>query len=111
MPYGGGPKSGCKVRARPMKLMNASDCGSIGALLMSWFHQLSDGNGRRPARSSLSWTSVEVGTAGAGVGAGAGVDTGGSVEVVGLVGVSCVVADRLQLESSRIVPIVSSRTP
>jgi len=35
MPYGGGPKSGCSVRVRPMKLMNASEFGSIGAALMS----------------------------------------------------------------------------
>ena len=35
MPYGGGPKSGCSVRVRPMKSMNAFDCESTGAVLMS----------------------------------------------------------------------------
>ena len=35
MPYGGGPKSGCDVRVRPMKSMKALDCGSTGALEMS----------------------------------------------------------------------------
>src|SRR5688500_19507513 len=70
MPNGGGPKSGWSVRVRPTKSMNAADCGSIGALVISWFHQLSDGKGRRPSKSSLRRTAVEVG---AGAGAGAGV--------------------------------------
>jgi hypothetical protein len=88
MPNGGGPKSGWSVRVRPTKSMNAADRGSIGALVISWFHQLSDGKGRRPSKSSLRRTAVEVG---AGAGAGAGV--AGGVEVVGLVGVAGAVVD------------------
>src|SRR3954466_10032282 len=56
MPYGGGPKSGCAWRVRPMKLMYASDCGSIGAPLTFWFHQLPAGSSRRPPRSSARRT-------------------------------------------------------
>jgi hypothetical protein len=39
-----------------MKLMYASDCGSTGAPLMFWFHQLSAGRRRRPPKSSASRT-------------------------------------------------------
>jgi hypothetical protein len=77
-----------------------------GALVISWFHQLSDGNRRRPAKASLSWTSVDVGT----VGAGAGVDTGGVVEVVGLVGVSGPAFDPLHAATSVSAAIVRGRT-
>src|SRR5688572_3187673 len=71
MPYGGGPKSGCMARERPMKSMYALDRGSTGALLMFWFHQLSDGNSRRLPKSSFSWTTVED-SPGGGVGDGTG---------------------------------------
>jgi hypothetical protein len=64
-----------------MKLMNAADCGSIGALVISRFHQLSAGKSRRPLKSSFSVT-AEVVTGGAGVGVeGGGVD--GGVEPLG----------------------------
>src|SRR5258705_117415 len=65
MPYGGGPKSGCDPRVRPMKLMYASDCGSIGAEEMSWFHQLSAGKSERPLKSSPSCTAAPAGAPGA----------------------------------------------
>src|SRR4051794_17139822 len=56
MPYGGGPKSGCAPRLRPMKSMKSEDDKSTGAPETSWFHQLSAGNGERPPRSSLRMT-------------------------------------------------------
>src|SRR6516165_6799529 len=37
------PKSGCRERLDPMNEMYAADCGSMGALEMSVFHQLSGG--------------------------------------------------------------------
>src|SRR5690242_17587493 len=43
-----------------MKLMNASDCGSTGALVMSSFHQLSPGNICRPPKSSRSRALLDV---------------------------------------------------
>src|SRR5687768_859844 len=84
MPYGGGPKSGWSGRVRPTKLINAADCGSIGAFVISRFHQLSAGNSRRPLKSSLSVTAEVVGGgAGVGVGAGDGAGAGGVVETGG----------------------------
>ena len=86
-----------------MNVMNASDCASSGALLMSRFHQLSDGNSRRPEKSSLSVTAVDAGGVGEGVGAGdgAGVETGGGVDVLGLVGVGAASGDLLHETASR----------
>ena len=37
-----------------MKSMNAPDCGSTGAALMSWFHQCPDGDSARPPKLSPS---------------------------------------------------------
>ncbi len=59
IPYGGGPKSGCEARVRPMKSMYALDCASTGAAEMSRFHQLSPGKRRLPPKSSVSWTPEE----------------------------------------------------
>jgi len=67
---------------RPMKLINAADCGSIGAFVISMFHQLSAGNSRRPLKSSFSVTAEVVG-GGVGVGVGAGDGAGGVVETGG----------------------------
>jgi hypothetical protein len=71
-----------------MKAINASDCGSRGALLMSWFHQLSAGKSRRPLKSSFNVTAEVVGVGdgdGDGVGAGAGIGDGdGEVVAVGV---------------------------
>ena len=59
----------------PIAPMYAFDCGSTGALEMSWFHQLSGGNIERPGKSSVSRTSLlDVGA-----GVGAGEATGGGV--------------------------------
>jgi len=88
-----------------MKSMNAFDCGSTGALEISWFHQLSDGKSARPARLSLSWTSVDVGA----VGAGAGAATCGGADVVGVVGVSGVALDPPHAVLSAIAAIVKRR--
>src|SRR5437868_13380077 len=104
MPYGGGPKSGCMPRVRPMKSMNDEDCASTGALETSSFHQLSDGNSSRPPRSSSGLTSdVVVPGFGAGTGLGAGAGTGegnAPPEVgVGVTGVPPHAANRMQTHS------------
>jgi hypothetical protein len=44
------------IRNRVSAEMKAADFGSIGALVMSWFHPLSDGNSWRPPKSSVSTT-------------------------------------------------------
>src|SRR5947208_3433982 len=53
MPFGAPlytvPKSGCRLR-RPHDAMSVDDFGSAGDALMSVFHGLSAGNGRRPLR-------------------------------------------------------------
>src|SRR5579872_1895169 len=51
MPFGAPsyvvPKSGCRLR-RPHDAISVADCGSTDAFMMSVFHALSAGNGRRP---------------------------------------------------------------
>jgi hypothetical protein len=93
-----------------MNPINASDCGSTGALVMSAFHQLSAGNSVRPDKSSLSVTAVDAGGPGEGVGAGAGVDTGGGVEVDGLVGVAGVLFEELHAATNNASAIANFRT-
>jgi hypothetical protein len=68
-----------------MKSMNAFDCGSTGARLMSWFHQLSAGSICRPPKSSFRSTDpVDGPGAGDGDGTGDGEGDGDSDGAVGL---------------------------
>src|SRR4051794_31720677 len=61
MPYGEGPKSGCRCRTgvlfvavRPLiQSTSCADRESTGAPLISAFHQLDDGNTCRPVSASL----------------------------------------------------------
>src|ERR1700685_2393192 len=48
--YKPAPKSGCTGVFAPMKLMIASELGSIGAFEISRFHALSVGKGMKPLR-------------------------------------------------------------
>ncbi|RPI49465.1 MAG: hypothetical protein EHM55_23680 [Acidobacteria bacterium] len=58
--------------------MYALDCGSIGALEMSWFHQLLDGKRARPPKSSDSLTVLFGGAGDGGEGFGGAGGEGGS---------------------------------
>src|SRR4026209_810244 len=112
MPDGDGPKSGGSARAGPQQARKPSEPGSSGALLMSWFHQLSAGKSRRPLKSSFKVTAEVVGVgAGAGVGAGDGAGVGdGDGEVVA-VGVGLAGVEIFLLHAIAIARHTQSATP
>src|SRR5438552_18630801 len=54
------PKSGCKLRS-PHDAMSVAELASTGELVMSVFHALSAGNGRRPFSDATAAVSTVAG--------------------------------------------------
>src|SRR5437868_15096203 len=76
MPFGAPsqtvPKSGGRPVLRPMLAMRAAECGSTGAVEMSWFQGLSAGNTCWPSIKAPPLVVPAGVTGGRGAGAGVG---------------------------------------